>query len=37
LPNRQYFSTSAHFYRFTDVTDKIKTSCESWALDQRFM
>jgi hypothetical protein len=29
LPNRQYFSTSAHFYRFTDVTDKIKTSCES--------
>jgi hypothetical protein len=28
LPNRQYFSTSAHFYEFIDVTDKIETSCK---------
>ena len=29
LPNRQYFSTSAHFFEFTEVTDQIETSCES--------
>ena len=28
LPNRQYFSTSAHFFEFTEVTDKIGISCE---------
>ncbi|NJC97791.1 MAG: hypothetical protein FIB03_15890 [Anaerolineae bacterium] len=29
LPNRQYFSTSAHFYEFTDVTGKIQEACNS--------
>jgi hypothetical protein len=28
FPNRQYFSTSAHFFEFIDVTDKIETSCK---------
>ncbi|MBN2118145.1 MAG: hypothetical protein JW730_16340 [Anaerolineales bacterium] len=27
LPNRQYFSTSTHFYRFTDVTGKTREAC----------
>jgi hypothetical protein len=27
LPNRQYFSTSAHFYEFTDVTGQTQEMC----------
>jgi hypothetical protein len=27
LPNRQYFSTSAHFYQFTDVTNQTQEIC----------
>jgi hypothetical protein len=29
LPNRQYFSTSDHFYQFTDVTGQIQETCNS--------
>jgi hypothetical protein len=29
LPNRQYFSTSAHFYQFTDVTGQTQEMCNS--------
>jgi hypothetical protein len=29
LPNRQYFSTSAHFYEFTDVTGQTQQACDS--------
>jgi len=29
LPNRQYFSTSEHFYQFTDVTGQTQEACIS--------
>jgi hypothetical protein len=29
LPNRQYFSTSAQFFTFTDVTGKTQQACDS--------
>jgi hypothetical protein len=29
LPNRQYFSTSAHFFEFTDVTGQTRAACDS--------
>jgi hypothetical protein len=29
LPNRQYFSTSEHFYQFTDVTGQTQKVCKS--------
>jgi hypothetical protein len=29
LPNRQYFSSSAHFFEFTDVTAQSKETCDS--------
>ena len=28
LPNRQYFSTSAHFYKFMDVTGRTQEMCK---------
>ena len=31
LPNRYYFSTSAHFFEFTDITGKTQAACDSKA------